>query len=393
MHSFMSRFSPRFAAFACGIVVAASPALAGPGHDHAHKAGKDKGAHMAQKGMKDNMLFKLCRASHIIGKEVQSTMDQENLGEVQDLILSVDRSRIEAARISSGGFLGMGEDYAVVPWSSIIFPAQKDFPLHINATWVEGARNTANEWRLAGDWESYDYATEGYQENWAWGYSERDTTRYEGRLVSNLLNMKVHNYQDVDLGEIEEIIVEERDGRLVYATISTGGLADAMDLDLSYSLVPWSKISINWTEGLARLNAELDVLQANAIEEDIDLEKLRNRDYAGRMHASFQAQPYWDAPDYSVGVDAGVNVGGTRMGVDAGVGVDAGNGQMGVQGGMGANVGNNRAGVQGGVGANAGNGQAGVQGSAGANVGNAGVQGNVGASAGSNANNNNNQRR
>jgi sporulation protein YlmC with PRC-barrel domain len=391
----MSRFSPRFAALTCGIVVAASPALAGPGQDHAHKAGKDKGAHMAQKGMKDNMLFKLCRASHLIGKEVVSSMDQENLGEVQDLILSADRVRVEAARISSGGFLGMGEDYAVVPLSSIIFPAQKDFPLHINATWVEGAKNTANEWRLAGDWESYDYAGQGYQENWAWGYSARDTTRYEGRLVSNLLNMTVRNFEDVDLGEIEEIILEERDGRLVYAWLSTGGLADLMDLDLSYTLVPWSKISINWTEGSARLNAELEVLQANATEE-IDLEQLRNRDYAGRMHASFQTPPYWDAPDYSVGVDAGVNVGGTRMGVDAGMGVNAGNGQMGVQGGMGANVGDNRAGVQGGVGGTASNGQAGVQGSAGANVGDAGVQGNVGASAGSNANNNNrnnNQRR
>src|SRR4051812_34583815 len=45
------------------------------------------------------------RASELIGKEVRNTQG-ENLGEIKDLIVDVNNSRIHYAVLSFGGFLG-----------------------------------------------------------------------------------------------------------------------------------------------------------------------------------------------------------------------------------------------------------------------------------------------
>ncbi len=57
-------------------------------------------------------------APTIIGDEV-SNMQDETLGEIQDIVLDITEGRIRYAVLTSGGFLGMGDRLFAVPWTAL----------------------------------------------------------------------------------------------------------------------------------------------------------------------------------------------------------------------------------------------------------------------------------
>lgn len=61
---------------------------------------------------------KLSTASDIIGKEVRNDQN-EDLGKIQDLILSLDSGRVPYAIIAHGGALGIGRTKTAVPVSAL----------------------------------------------------------------------------------------------------------------------------------------------------------------------------------------------------------------------------------------------------------------------------------
>ena len=65
------------------------------------------------------------KASSLIGMEVDNLQD-ENLGDVENLLVSLPTGRIVAVIISSGGFLGMGDVLSPIPPTALRFGQQKD---------------------------------------------------------------------------------------------------------------------------------------------------------------------------------------------------------------------------------------------------------------------------
>jgi sporulation protein YlmC with PRC-barrel domain len=60
------------------------------------------------------------RASRVIGTDVKDTKG-EVIGKVEDLILDKTDNAIMFAVVGFGGFLGMGEKFHPLPWSSLDF--------------------------------------------------------------------------------------------------------------------------------------------------------------------------------------------------------------------------------------------------------------------------------
>lgn len=58
------------------------------------------------------------RASKVIGTSVKDTTG-ESIGEIEDIVLDKRSNNIVFAIVGFGGFLGMGEKYHPVPWSSL----------------------------------------------------------------------------------------------------------------------------------------------------------------------------------------------------------------------------------------------------------------------------------
>lgn len=73
--------------------------------------------------------FQLLKCSDLLGRDIKNMNDDE-LGEVKELVLDTTRARINYFVLSSGGFLGMGNKLFAVPWGAIkVTPTEdKDEP-------------------------------------------------------------------------------------------------------------------------------------------------------------------------------------------------------------------------------------------------------------------------
>lgn len=65
------------------------------------------------------------RASKVKGTAVYNSAG-DKIGHVEDVILDKQSNQIMFAALGFGGFLGMGEKYAPVPWSVLDYSEDKD---------------------------------------------------------------------------------------------------------------------------------------------------------------------------------------------------------------------------------------------------------------------------
>lgn len=64
------------------------------------------------------------QASRVIGTDVYN-MQSEHIGTIEDVMLNKMSNDIMFAVISFGGFLGIGEKYHTVPWSSLDYEPER----------------------------------------------------------------------------------------------------------------------------------------------------------------------------------------------------------------------------------------------------------------------------
>lgn len=93
--------------------------------DHAHadkaKTGNNRDNDMGRKANNNDRMVQalpVCKLSDVIGKTVENMQD-ENLGDIEDVVLDANRGQIAYAVVGAGGFLGMGEDLIAVPWDKL----------------------------------------------------------------------------------------------------------------------------------------------------------------------------------------------------------------------------------------------------------------------------------
>lgn len=86
-------------------------------------------------------------ATSLIGDDVYNLQD-ENLGDVKELMLDMLTGKVAYAVLSFGGFLGMGEKLFAVPWAALKLDTEnKRFTLDVNKERLEGAPGfDANNW-------------------------------------------------------------------------------------------------------------------------------------------------------------------------------------------------------------------------------------------------------
>ena len=72
------------------------------------------------------------RASDVIGMTVKNLQD-EKLGKVENILVDLSSGRVVALVVSSGGFLGMGDELSAVPPAALEFSADRT-TLHLDAS-------------------------------------------------------------------------------------------------------------------------------------------------------------------------------------------------------------------------------------------------------------------
>ena len=81
----------------------------------------------------------LMGADTLIGNDVYS-QDEEDLGDIKEIMLDTSTGKVSYAVLSYGGFLGMGEKLFAVPWEALKLDTDnKRFILNVDSEKLESA--------------------------------------------------------------------------------------------------------------------------------------------------------------------------------------------------------------------------------------------------------------
>ena len=115
----------------------------------------------------------------------------------------------------------------------------------------------------------------------------------EGKALraSDIIGAPVRNFQDEDLGKIEDFVVDGESGRLGYAVLSFGGILGIGD---KLFAVPFQ--SLVWDEERAefRIQAHKDRLKNAPGFDSQDWPKMGDRKWGSTIHQYYGVKPYWE---------------------------------------------------------------------------------------------------
>lgn len=238
------------------LVGAATPALAAtdneyatPPETRAQQEG-DKGLLVASP--ESEMPQGLYKATRLIGQEVKD-LRGESIGEIKDLALDTTQQRVSYAVLSFGGVLGVGDELFAVPMGAFE-PSQQDNELVLNVT-----EQQLKEMKGFDD-DHWPSDASGY-----WGDPQAASMNGSARLAaagpvikaSEYLDGEVNNFKGEELGEIEDLAIELKTGKIKYAVIEHGGL---LGIGEKLVAVPVSSLSAGPDEDEVVLNASQEEL-------------------------------------------------------------------------------------------------------------------------------------
>jgi sporulation protein YlmC with PRC-barrel domain len=109
--------------------------------------------------------------------------------------------------------------------------------------------------------------------------------------ASSLKDTKVRNPNGDDLGKIEEVMLDQRSGKMAYAVLSFGGFLGMGD---KLFAIPWRAINLDQDEEEAILDVQPEVLE-NAPGFDKDhWPDFADPQWGESIHAHYDSTPYWE---------------------------------------------------------------------------------------------------
>lgn len=144
-------------------------------------------------------------ASRLIGMEVRNRSG-EHVGEIEDLVVDLSDDRVRYAVIAAGGFLGIGEKYYAYPLNRFSkAPEGDELALDVDTESLSDAPSFDDKWPDFND-PAYQARLDGN----SGGITAQGET--DLRRVSELLGMDVRSPSGVQVGELEDVIIDLHSG-------------------------------------------------------------------------------------------------------------------------------------------------------------------------------------
>ena len=117
------------------------------------------------------------------------------------------------------------------------------------------------------------------------------TGKYGTVPVSKIIGETVINRQNEDLGKIHELVIDAREGRVVYAVLTFGGF---MGMGNKLFAMPWKAFDFATNETKLVLNVDKDKLKAApGFDKDAKWPDFADRTWGGTIHDYYGYAPYW----------------------------------------------------------------------------------------------------
>jgi sporulation protein YlmC with PRC-barrel domain len=168
------------------------------------------------------------RASDLKEMKVVDAQGQE-IGEIAEVVVDLQSGRMHAAVLEFGGVMGVGEkQFAFSPSELRLGEGSKQLVLNIDRQKLENREGFAkNQWPAMGD----DY----------WGRvgakqsKDGQATQHDLMRVSEIVGKEVQDKQGQDVGEVRDLILDLRGGRIsnVVLDVADGGRATVQPKSLT----------------------------------------------------------------------------------------------------------------------------------------------------------------
>lgn len=112
----------------------------------------------------------------------------------------------------------------------------------------------------------------------------------EVMAASSFEGENVINHRGDTLGEIEEIMLDVRGGRIAYAVLAVGGF---LGIGEKYFAIPWSALTLDTDRKCFVLDVEQDRLKDAPGFDKEHWPSMADLRWAGEIHGFYGAAPYW----------------------------------------------------------------------------------------------------
>jgi len=102
----------------------------------------------------------------------------------------------------------------------------------------------------------------------------------------------VYNTQGESLGEVEDVMIDKRSGKIAYAVMSFGGF---LGLGSDYHPLPWNTLKYDTRQGGYIVGLTKQQLEAAPRFSRDDNPAWGNRTFEQSIHDYYRAPPYWAA--------------------------------------------------------------------------------------------------
>jgi sporulation protein YlmC with PRC-barrel domain len=109
--------------------------------------------------------------------------------------------------------------------------------------------------------------------------------------ASNIIGERVVNYQNENLGNIHELVIDAREGCLIFAVLSFGGF---MGMGNKLFALPWKAFEFSTTEVKLILNVGEEKLEsAPGFDRDAKWPDFTDRIWGNSIYSYYGYAPYW----------------------------------------------------------------------------------------------------
>ncbi|MGE0766600.1 MAG: PRC-barrel domain-containing protein [Hyphomicrobiaceae bacterium] len=109
--------------------------------------------------------------------------------------------------------------------------------------------------------------------------------------ASKVTGTEVYNTNGDHLGEIYDVMLDKRSGKIGYAIMSFGGF---LGIGEQYHPLPWSTLKYDTNQGGYVVGVSVDELKRAPTFRASETPTWGDRGYEARIHDYYKARPYWD---------------------------------------------------------------------------------------------------
>lgn len=184
---------------------------------------------------------KMLRGSKLIGWTVK-TPAGEDLGKVNDVAINIEEGQASYVVLKRKGTLGFGGALIAMPWSALCFqPDEKCVSVTVDKQRLDASKGfPARNWPREADPTLFETSEAGERSAGSTdrGYSVAQSRPHQLR---DLLDYDLENSREKDLGEINDVVFDEANGRVSYVAISVGGFLGIGD---KLFAIPWQSLKV-----------------------------------------------------------------------------------------------------------------------------------------------------